>query len=205
MVGSGPADLGSNPRETIFLETIRRALYFSNSELIFNNLYSNNQFRERVFIRPMLNMHSMEKEKRLPIVGFVTAAYTILLLISIMTGNDDIGELWFGIFPIFLIFVIVNLLLRKESANAMSGFVLSILLSLVTWIIIFGLFGDPWGWEEYDFFGMFAVIIIPAILLYDSADKIVKDAEKVKAYKRGILISIPFCIVSFVPAGMIYF
>ena len=141
----------------------------------------------------------------LPVVGFVTVAYTILLLISIMTGNDNLGELWFGIFPIFLIFVLVNLLLKKNSVNAMSGFVLSILLSFVTWIIIFRLCGDPWNWETFDFIGMFVVIIIPAFLLYDSAGKIVKDAEKIKSYKRGILISIPFCMISFVPAAMIIF
>ena len=147
----------------------------------------------------------MDGVKSLPVVGFVTVAYTILLLVSIMTGNDDIGELWFGIFPIFLIFVLVNLLAKKDSVNAMGGFALSILLSFVIWIIIFSLFGDPWNWEGYDFFGMFAVIIIPAFLLYDSADKIVKDAEKIKSYRRGILISIPFCMMSFVPAAMIIF
>ena len=141
----------------------------------------------------------------LPIVGFVTVAYTILLLISIITGNDDLGELWFGIFPIFLIFVIVNMLVKRNSANAMSGFVLSVLLSFVTWILIFSLFGDPWNWEPFDLIGMFVVIIIPAFLLYDSAEKIVKDAEKIKSYKRGIVISIPFCMISFVPAAMIIF
>ena len=141
----------------------------------------------------------------LSVVGFVTVAYTILLLISIMTGNDDLGDLWFGLFPIFLIFVIFNTLAKGNSANAMSGFILSILLSFGTWSIIFSLFGDPWGWEGFDFSGMFVVILIPSFLLYDSADKIVKDAEKIKAYKRGILISIPFCMVSFVPAAMIIF
>jgi len=147
----------------------------------------------------------MDEKKSLPIIGLVATAYTILLLIGIMTGDDDIGELWFGIFPIFLIFVVFNLLGKKDSANAMSGFVLSLLLSLVTWIMIFTLFGDPWHWEGFDFFGMFVVIIIPPFLLYDSVDVIAKDSEKIKAYKRGILISIPFCMISFVPAGMIYF
>ena len=144
----------------------------------------------------------MEEKKSRPVVGFVTVAYTILLLISIMTGNDSIGELWFGIFPIFLIFVLVNLLLKNDSVNAMSGFALSILLSFVTWIIIFIFFGDPWNWESP---AMFVIIIIPAFLLYDSAEKLEKDAEKIKSYKRGILISIPFCMMSFVPAAMIIF
>ena len=73
------------------------------------------------------------------------------------------------------------------------------------WLIIFSVFGDPWGWAGSDFVGMLVVIIIPPIMLNNLADTIVRDAEKINAYKRGILISIPFCIISFVPAAMIYF
>ena len=64
----------------------------------------------------------MERDRQVPIVGFVTVAYTILLLIGILTGNDDLGDLWFALFPIFLIFVIFNLLVKKEPANSLSGF-----------------------------------------------------------------------------------
>ena len=147
----------------------------------------------------------MERDRQVPIVGFVTVAYTILLLIGILTGNDDLGDLWFALFPIFLIFVIFNLLVKKKPANSLSGFALSILLSFVMWLIIFSVFGSPWGWAGSDFVGMLVVIIIPPIMLNNLADTIVRDAEKINAYKRGILISIPFCIISFVPAAMIIF
>tara|TARA_B100001029_G_scaffold123368_1_gene102670 strand:- start:359 stop:805 length:447 start_codon:yes stop_codon:yes gene_type:complete len=138
----------------------------------------------------------------LAIASMVT---TVFFAIMLPTGDDDL--FWGGVIslPFYFLFLIRHLYLRGFRKTEASTFLFSFFCSLGLWALQFLAYGDPWYWESNQFIisGILA-LITPFTICAIAVAQPVSSRQRIPTLS-GAIISLPFCMMAMIPAGIFFF
>ena len=129
-----------------------------------------------------------------------SAAPTVLFVILLNTGDDNLAGLWAASLAIYVFFLIKQLYYKDGRRLMLMSLGQSAIFSFFIWVAYFLLFGHPWDWHSGQFLLISLLPLIPPTIMLSSDQLQRFSVRETISLRTGAVLSFPICLAMCIPA-----